>query len=392
MIEPLATRTVQAVARVGGLALLSAAVAAGAAALHRWYARERVPDGVAVLAGLGAVGLALNTRYALAQFVGGDTDLLGFTKALVTVVAFFVASLTAAVGARLGDRFTTDVATVTDATALDRDVSRIVSAVGRVITVRLPETIADVDGYDPTPPETKASLAGKTLTFPRGLTVAEFRDRLVARLQDDYGVGHVDVELADDGTVEYLAVGRRVAGLGPTLAPGTAAVAVRADPPFSAGPGDVVGVWREGDDGPERVATAEFRAAAGDVVTLAVDDADAAALDDATSYRLVTLPARERPEREFAAQLRAADETMAVVTLAPDSPLVGLPVGGLDVTVVAVGPPDGGIAALPSRERVLAAGDTVYALARPDLLRRVEQAAGGSRSVDVADRRRSPST
>jgi uncharacterized protein with PhoU and TrkA domain len=110
------------------------------------------------------------------------------------------------------------------------------------------------------------------------------------------------------------------------------------------------------------------------VVTLALDEADADRLDVTAEYRLVTLPADPQPEREFAALLRSADETMAAVTVGAGSQLAALPVGGLDVTVAAVRGPDG-IEALPERTRQLAAGDTIYVVGRPAVLRTVERAA-----------------
>jgi hypothetical protein len=104
---------------------------------------------------------------------------------------------------------------------VEQDVSRLVRTVGRLTAVEVPDEIGDVVGYEPVEPAVEAQLAGKTRVSPRRLTVAEFRDRFVERLRTDYGVGHVDVEFTDQGTVEYLAVGRRESGIGPTLTPGT---------------------------------------------------------------------------------------------------------------------------------------------------------------------------
>jgi hypothetical protein len=263
---------------------------------------------------------------------------------------------------------------VSGARELDVELSRLVRSVGRVITVTLPESadgIADLEGYDPVAPETKEALAGKTLVFPRGLTVAALRGRLVDRLKDDYGVGHVDVDLGADGSVEYLAVGSRAAGIGPTLVPGTAAIAIRADPAFSAASGDPVQVWST-DGEPRRVATGELRAATDDVVTLALDEVDAETVDPAPRYRLLTLPSEPRADREFASLLRRADETMGAVSLAPGSPLVGGSVGDLPESVVAIQPDDGTVEAIPRRDRELAAGDVLYVVARPEALRRLE--------------------
>jgi hypothetical protein len=234
-----------------------------------------------------------------------------------------------------------------------------------------------MEAYDPVPESTKAEVAGKTLLFPRGLTVEELRDRLATRLQADCGVGHVDLELTDDGEVTHLGLGSRLRGIGPTLAPGTAAVAVRADAPAGASPGDVVQVWTAGANGdPERRCTAELRGTVGDAVTLAVDEGDAERLGDPDGYRLVTLPSEPAAGRQFASLLRAADATMGAVTVAADSSLIGRPVGDTDVRVTAVKPADGPVAAVPPRSRPIAGGDTLYVLARPDALRRLERAAG----------------
>jgi len=130
----------------------------------------------------------------------------------------------------------------------------------------------------------------------------------------------------------------------------------------------------------ERVLTGELRGVADDVVTVAVDATETSKLDPTERYKLVTLPVQERPDREFASLLRAADETMGTVTIPPESELVGTAVGELDVTVAAI-TRNGDAEPIPSRDRTLSAGDVLYAIATPDALRRVEAA---------AERRREP--
>lgn len=390
-----------------GLAVVAFLVAVLAAILHRWYARSRIPEGLAVLAGLSVVALSLSTYAALGQVIGGTgTGLLDLEVAFVNAVTFLLAAGAALVGGRAGDRITGQLNVVSGAREVDVELSRLVRSVGRVISVTLPDSpdeIDDVEGYDPVPEETKEALAGKTFVFPRGLTVAALRERLVDRLVDDYGVGHVDVDLAADGSVEFLAIGSRAAGIGPTLVPGTAATAIRADPPFSATSGDEVQLWSvgagggpgwtdgPGDDGergadapgePERVATGELRAAADDVVTLALDEVDAESIDPREPYRLVTLPSEPRADREFASLLRRADETMGVLEIPEGSPLVGSTTGELAVSVVAIVPGGGTVEAIPPRSRELEAGETVYAIARPEALRRLEAAAAAPEPED----------
>jgi len=369
----------QFAAQLVGLAVLAGGAAAAVAAAYRWYVRERVPRGLALLFGLAAVAVYLNTTTALGQAIAGSGDAATVRAALFNIVAFASGTGGALVGRRAGDRVA--VATVAGGEeTVDGSVGRLVRTVGRVITVDLPEEVDDLVGYDPVPAETREQLAGKTFVFPRGLTVAQLRDRLVERIKSDYAVGHVDVEVTEEGAVEYLAVGARAAGIGPTLPPATKAVAVRADPAFAASAGDTVQVWET--DPMERVATAELRGTSGDVATLAVDAADAAKLEPDTPYRLVTLPADDRPDREFVSLLRAARETFGSVAVADDSPLAGLPVGALSPVVVAVESPDGTVVTLPERGHTLAAGDTLFAVASPETLRRLERAAEPNRATN----------
>ena len=369
--------------RIVGLTLVAGVATVLAAVLYRWYARVRIPEGLGVLIGLAVVAIYLNTDVALSQVIGGGTGLLDPVPAARNVVTFLLAGAASLAGRRVGDRIALDIGAVSGSRELDVELSRLVRSVGRSIHVEMPESIDDVEdieGYDPVSPETKAAVAGKTLVFPRGLTVSELRERLADRLRADYGVGHVDVDLAADGSVEFLAVGSRASGIGPTLVPGTAATAVRADPPFAATSGDAVQVWAAGQE-PERVASGEVRGTAGDVVTLAVDEVDAEALSPDRRYRLVTLPGGPRADREFASLLRRADETMSVVTVAEGSAIAGETVGDLDVTLVAVHPADGPVETIPRRGRPLAVGDDLYVIARPEAIRRLEASAG---AVDAA--------
>jgi len=123
---------------------------------------------------------------------------------------------------------------------------------------------------------------------------------------------------------------------------------------------------------PERAGAAEIRAVVGDTVTLAVDAHEAGG-----DYRLVTLPAEPRPEQTFAGILRAADETTGAVRVAADSPLAGTAIGALDATVVALRPADGRVEAIPSGTRPIG-GDTLYVVASPEAIRRLDADAGAA--------------
>ncbi|MDS0299516.1 potassium transporter TrkA [Halogeometricum sp. S1BR25-6] len=378
------------IALIASLAVGAAAVAAAAALVHRWYTREPIPRWLASLFGgtpaavyISGIGLldTITDPTRAADVFEPSTMLLNSTV-LVAAVAVSPA------GRAVGDRVATDVFAFAGTSAVDAEVGRIVRTVGRVAAVELPEdpdNIGDIDGYDPVPRARKEAMAGKRLLFPRRLTDAELTDRLVTRIKEDYGIGHVDVELDEAGDVSFLALGRRVAGLGPTMPPGVAAVAVRADPGAGASAGDAVQLWRTGEDGaPERVVGAELRATAGDVATVILDESDAQRLDRGEEYRLLTLPSDPGAEHEFTSLLRSADETMERVTVELGSDLVGATLGNLDATVVAVrgADEDEAVDAIPARARELAAGDELFIVARPETVRRISRFAAAPEADD----------
>lgn len=158
-------------------------------------------------------------------------------------------------------------------------------------------------------------------------------------------------------------------------------IAIEADPAPTASPGDRVRVWKATDEGAESVATAELRATTGDIATLATDTRRLGAIDQAEVYHLVTVAATKQPEKEFAALLRTANETMGSTTIGATSPLRGAPVGALEPVVAAAKPADRPIDTLPPRNRIIEAGDAIYAIGRPDQLRKLDALAEAG-SVD----------
>jgi hypothetical protein len=341
---------------------------------------------VTALLGVSIVALYLNTTSLGSVAIGDNPALLAPESVFFNLVSLGVAAVMAPVGRYAGDRLAVDVFALSGAKQLEGELSGIVRAVGRFTAVTLPavDEIGDMDTYDPVSAEKKAELAETTLLFPRKLSEPELRERLIARLKDEYGVGYVDADLGEDGAVEYFAVGSRAAGLGPTLAPGSAAVAVSADPPNNATVGDTVQLWRD-DPEPKRIATGELRGVAGDAVTVALDESDAEELTDEGGYRLVTLPAEPQADREFASLLRNADETMASVAVGAGSELDGSTVGEVGAVVAAVRPADESVQPIPPRAYAFAPGDLVYLVGRPGAIRRFEAAAAAPDESPSAD-------
>ncbi|MFC5278969.1 cation:proton antiporter regulatory subunit [Halorubrum rubrum] len=354
-------------------AVLAVVVSASGALVYRWYFRSPIPEGVAVLLGVSIVALYLNTT-SLGALVSAETaELLTVETVVFNVAALALAAVVAPAGRYAGDRLAVDVFALSGMKGIEGEMSRFVRSVGRMTPVTLPaaDEIEDMDTYEPVTAEKKAEMAERTLIFARGLTVEQLRERLVERVKTDYGVGYVDVDVDQDGALEYFAVGSRVTGIGPTLAPGRVAVALSADPPNNATAGDMVQIWRTEPEA-ERVATGELRGVAGDAATVALDESDAETLSPEGGYRLVTLPAEPQADREFASLLRNADETMATVTVEDGGELVGTTVGEVSAVVAAVRPVEGSVQPIPRRAYVFAAGDTAFLVGRPDAIRRFE--------------------
>lgn len=107
------------------------------------------------------------------------------------------------------------------------------------------------------------------------------------------------------------------------------------------------------------------------------------AIDPETEYRLVTLPFGHRSDREFAAMLGRPGESMWVLSLSAESPLVGSSVAALTVSTLAIRAADGTVQAIPGRERLLEAGTVLSVVGRPELLRKVEATAGVAQVTDL---------
>lgn len=369
--------SLSSLATAAGLVIVSGLVAILTGLLYRIYMGERVQSGLAALVSLAVVALYLNVKSALGDVAAGITDPLSLEAVLFNGGTLVAAALVVPVGIRVGDKIAMNLS-VASGGVREADLSRLVRSVGRSISVTLPAEIHTVDGYEPVADDVRAALEEKELVFPRGLTVKELQERVTERLREDHGVGYVDIEVDEDGTVTHLGIGSRPRGIGPTLGPGTAAVAVAGDPAFAASSGDAIQLWTTGDD-PDRVASGELRGRVDDTVTITLDAYEAPTVAG-EEYRIVTLPSTPRPEHEFRSILRAADETMGTVTVTEAGPLVGLPVGALQATVLAVAPASGPIVVVPARTRVISPGDVLYLVAAPSMLRRIEAAAPESRT------------
>ncbi|GAB3665608.1 hypothetical protein GCM10028856_06240 [Halopiger thermotolerans] len=385
----------QAAVGIAGLGLLSAVVAGLLAAGYRRVTTRAPPAGVAVGVGLSAVAgyLAYTAFAASAFFEGVPLEHRASAGYLLATVA--VAGAVGTAGGRFGDRLARQVLDITRIDAHGEPAS-IVRTARLAVSLELPATIDDADGYRPVDPAVRRALTGTVVTVPHGSSPAERRDRLERHLERDYELDYAAVTMAADGSVERVRVGRRQPGLGSVLPPSTAAVAICTDPLPDASVGDPVEIWtstsREGgrtrdenetrrrdDRNQERlVATGRLRASTGSVATVVVDVDRAHDLAADERYRLVAHPDEATDGYAFAAAVRTADETVATVPVEPDGPLVGEFVGWLPGRALVL-ERDGDRQPLPPDRRTLEAGDECWLLASP-----AELAAFDSGALDTA--------
>ncbi|WP_226039334.1 TrkA C-terminal domain-containing protein [Natrinema sp. DC36] len=72
---------------------------------------------------------------------------------------------------------------------------------------------------------------------------------------------------------------------------------------------------------------------------------------------------------------------MSIVEISSESALVGVSVAALDATIIAIRSSGDDVGTIPKRDRVIRAGEQLFAIGRPDTLRKLDSASG-VRSID----------
>lgn len=355
--------TMEALLRILGFGLYGAVVTLGIAFIYRAYSTRSMPAGPAVFIGVSFVAISLTAQTVLQTSVIGDTPLQHYASASYILGVFVGVAIASEVGRRIGDQFAADVYGIARFENRD-EVGDLVASAGLVVNVELPETVETLDGYRAIEDAERRALSGKELQFPHRLSVGEIEDRMARRIEDDFDVDHVDVSMNAEYDVERFAVGNRPGGIGSTLPPGTAAVAVESDPAGDATTGDPIEVWAVGDSGNRLVATGVFRSKDGDVATVVVPEDDTAGFESDETYRLVTRPDTIDDVSEFVSVIWDAPETVSSVRVEADGPLEGEFVSWLSATALVL-VRDGDVIGLPAENETLEAGDGLYLLGTP---------------------------
>ncbi|MWV38721.1 hypothetical protein [Natrialba sp. INN-245] len=352
--------TETAVVNVFGFGLLTGVVTLVVAFAYRRYSTRSIPAGAAVLVGLAVVGLWINVVSVRQSTIIDETPLFHHATATYFLAAFAVGSVAAAGGRRIGDavaRESANIDRIDDRTAAASVVRR-----GRLsVEYRLPEEFTDLPGSPPVENSVKRELAGESVLVPCDIPADSRVSRLENRLERDFGIGHVAVDLTSDGAISRVRLGRKRVGIGSTIAPNAVALAVRGVAQSSGSTGERVEIWTDDECTSRLVATGTLRATSGDVATIVTDAERAEEIRSHERYRIVTRPASSSDIYELLSTIRALDHTVAKLTVSRDGPLEGEFVGWLSGTVVGLVRNDETIP-FPAEQVPLEADDDVYIL------------------------------
>ncbi|THE66036.1 hypothetical protein D8Y22_03685 [Salinadaptatus halalkaliphilus] len=348
-----------------GSGLLAAIVGGFVAGWYRSRTKRAPPAGTVPMIGLAAVtGYWLVVAATTGSIVPG-APLEHQLSAGMLLATVAVAGVAGTVGGRFVDRLACQVGEIPRLEA-DGEPAAAVRDARLAVSLELPATIDDAEGYRPVDESTTRRLSGTTIELPHALSIDERRDRIERQLTADYDIDYTDVTMAEDGTVDRVLVGRHAPGLGTTVPPKTVGVAIRAECPSEASLGDSVEIWSTAAGG-RLLATGTLRATDGSIATVVVDADRTPALADDERYRLVTRPAGPTGGYEFASTLHALEATVSTITVEPDGDLVGEFVGWLPGRVLVIDRDDD-LLAVPETNEPLRAGDTCWVLAHPDEL------------------------
>lgn len=352
---------------VSGFGLAAAVVATSVAIAYRKASLRPLPVGAGILSGVALPVVWLTLRVFRGVPLVGTGGVSPEAAAAYVVVVVLSGGIAAEAGRRVGDHLACEVY---DVTRLDGggEATELVRSAGHAVGIDLPESVEDATGYPAVEDRIKRELAGRTLLFPSRLTPDDRRSRLVSRIEEDYGIGYVDVETDRDGDVSRLVVGGRRRGIGCSLPPNTVAVAVRTGPSPEVDVGDPVEVWDTRGRPNELVATGTVRSSSDGVSTVVVDAEAAEGFESGTTYRLVARPDEPDDRYELVAAIREADETVLALAVETDGPLEGEFVDWLPAAVPVI-ERDGEAVPFPPERETLRAGDTAYVFGTPAEIR-----------------------
>lgn len=348
-----------------GMAVLAALAGLLTAIGYRWATTKSSPAGTPAVVGLSIAGGYLTYTMLTVETLFEGVQLDHQFSAGYLLATFLIVGAVAVTSGRLGDSIACNLFDYSQIDATGEAVAAVRSA-RLAVDIDLPETIDDAEGYRPVDEAIRRSIAGTTIRLPHELTIEQRRTRIENHLERDYDIGYADVQLAGDGSVEQVLVGRQPTGLGSMLPPHTVGVAVQADCAPDASLGDPVEIWTTGENR-QLIATATVRSVSGSIATVIVDQNRVVALEPDRQYRLVARPDDPTDAYEFASTVREVNETVTSLTVDANGPLDGEFAGWLPGRVIVLDRDDE-LLPMPDDNTTLRPNDSIWLLVDPEKL------------------------
>ena len=379
-----------------------------------------VPAAVAWLFGFGFRYVTGVTIPGLAVVVfsvaiaGASGGLMALTDPTITqsdnqvrlTVALLVVLMGALYAHNRGDAFANEIPRkmslrkLTERT-LSTDVVELVGGRGQV-RVTVTREVEDIEGYPPVPVEVRNGIRDGEWTFPADIPLVELESRFADRLQTDFDLLAVEVEI-DEQARATVAAAAPLGGLSKQLPAGKRAVSLEALVPTGLARGDdvvvvtdggtvsatVVGVESvteaaekdddEDDDAPKAAPRAPTAIGGDGRVTVSVDRGDVEAVLGSNAKQFVVRSRGVRREFELVSLLRRAGKRFSRLAVGEDGPLDDVTLREASVRdtygVAILAVRHGGTWTIaPRGDQAVSPGDTVYAVGSRNDLTAFEEA------------------
>ena len=369
--------------------------------------------------GLGVVVLAL----AIAGINGGllalnDPTVRSSENAASILTAIIIVLMLALYAHAQGDKLGASapkrltIKSLRDRT-LNTDVIELVGGRNQVRLTVVGE-VSDIEGYPPLPAALRREIGDGEWTFPADLPIAELETRFADRLQSEFDLADVSVDLDEaararvaaappmGSTSRRVPAGKRAVSLAALVPSGIArgesvrivtpetsvtgtVIAARSGPPATTTTaatttaGDDTLATDGGEELPTPLPAAATTTGGEGRITVAVSRSEATTLLSATDPQVVVCPRGTRREFALVSLLRRSGVQFKKVTVASGGPLDGHTIGGVGVrdsyNVLILAAKHEKWQVAPRGEQPLSAGDKLYVIGTSESLTRFAEAA-----------------
>jgi len=208
--------------------------------VYRYFTNEKLSSFIGILFGLGFLGFSGGLLAILEQ------PTLGGVIEIVAVSIFIVW------GVNTGDKIAEKMPKKSAVSILEG----IRGGKTAYTTVKLPNSrlINDIVGKPRIPGSLKVELSEREFNLPADLPPEDIANRVKRRLITDWGIGHVELELDQEGKVIFFAVSAKERGLSAAIPEGSVAIPIECRVlPSNLASGDLVKIFLENNEVIERI-------------------------------------------------------------------------------------------------------------------------------------------